>query len=178
MQTLILICCKFPGTLENLIDMKRQFTEYLHEMKFLPSRDSKDPAMNVNSGNLGLLKAIICAGLYPNLVNVRVKEMNRRLPLVHFYTPEDGKVCLARKSVNSKETVFESQFLVYHMKMKSSCIFIHDTTLVTPFPLLFFGGQLDFITLNGTDSLGVDGNIRFRCSRNIFLMVQVMLKLG
>ena len=31
-------------------DMKKQFAELLHDLGFVPSRDPKDPSVNVNSG--------------------------------------------------------------------------------------------------------------------------------
>jgi ATP-dependent RNA helicase DHX36 len=51
--------------------MKGQFAEHLHEMNFLSSRDPKAEDSNINSDNLSLVKAIICAGLYPNVAIVR-----------------------------------------------------------------------------------------------------------
>ena len=134
--------------------------------------------MNVNSNNIGLIKAIICAGLYPNIINIRIKQKRSGTAVPLFYTPEDGKVSLHKKSVNSSETSFGSQFLVYHLKMKSSSIFVHDTTLVTPFPIIFFGGRLDFVSVDDKTSLGVDGNIRFKCKANIYNLIQVRNQYG
>jgi ATP-dependent RNA helicase DHX36 len=51
--------------------MKGQFAEHLHEMNFLSSRDPKAEDANINSNNSSLVKAIICAGLYPNVAVVR-----------------------------------------------------------------------------------------------------------
>jgi ATP-dependent RNA helicase DHX36 len=52
-------------------DMKGQFAEHLHEMNFLSSRNPKAEDANINSNNSSLVKAIICAGLYPNVAIVR-----------------------------------------------------------------------------------------------------------
>lgn len=54
-------------TLKLLVEMKQQFAEYLHEMNFLSSANSKDVEGNRNSDNTSLIKAIVCAGLYPNV---------------------------------------------------------------------------------------------------------------
>jgi Domain of unknown function (DUF1605). len=51
--------------------MKRQFAEHLHEMNFLNSKDPKAEDANINANNVSLVKAIICAGLYPNVAIVR-----------------------------------------------------------------------------------------------------------
>lgn len=48
-------------------DMKRQFMGYLHDMNFVSSMNPKSPELNVNSENLSLIKAVVCAGLYPNV---------------------------------------------------------------------------------------------------------------
>jgi ATP-dependent RNA helicase DHX36 len=40
-------------------------------MNFLSSRNPKAEDSNINSNNMSLVKAIICAGLYPNVAIVR-----------------------------------------------------------------------------------------------------------
>lgn len=59
------------NTLKLLSDMKRQFSRYLHEMKFLPNENPKDASANRNSHNKSLIKAIVSAGLFPNIAHVR-----------------------------------------------------------------------------------------------------------
>lgn len=58
-------------TLTQLQDMKRQFMEYLYDMDFVDSKDPANHNFNINSGNLSLVKAVICAGLYPNVAVIR-----------------------------------------------------------------------------------------------------------
>ena len=58
------------NTLKLLSDMKRQFTRHLCEMKFLDSEEPQDQRANRNSHNLAMIKAIVCAGLYPNVALV------------------------------------------------------------------------------------------------------------
>ncbi|XP_023247427.1 ATP-dependent RNA helicase DHX36 isoform X2 [Copidosoma floridanum] len=55
------------NTLKLLSDMKHQFSNYLCDMKFLNSRNPNDDYANRNSHNKSLIKAIVCAGLYPNI---------------------------------------------------------------------------------------------------------------
>lgn len=59
------------NTLKLLSDLKKQFAHYLQDMKFLDSSNYKDPAANRNSNNVALVKAIVCAGLYPNVAVVK-----------------------------------------------------------------------------------------------------------
>jgi ATP-dependent RNA helicase DHX36 len=50
--------------------MKRQFAEHLFEMKFLDSKEVTAAAANRNSSNEALVRAVVCAGLYPNVAKV------------------------------------------------------------------------------------------------------------
>lgn len=59
------------NTMNLLSNMKKQFMEYLYELNFVPNTDPHCMACNKNSGNLSLIKAIICAGLYPNVLLAR-----------------------------------------------------------------------------------------------------------
>lgn len=56
------------NTLNLLSNMKKQFMEYLYEMNFVPNTDPHCRECNMNSDNLSLIKAVICAGLYPNVI--------------------------------------------------------------------------------------------------------------
>ena len=57
--------------------MKGQFAEHLHASKFLSTSDFRNRACNRNSGNEALVKAIIAAGLYPNVAKAKVHSKNR-----------------------------------------------------------------------------------------------------
>ncbi|MEW5311174.1 MAG: hypothetical protein WDW38_002910 [Sanguina aurantia] len=62
-----------------------------------------------------------------------------------FQTTEDGRVALHPRSINwSKkgDTWFPHRWMVYSEKMKTTQLFIRDTTLVTDLGVLLFGGRL------------------------------------
>ena len=61
-----------------LDNMKRQFAEHLCNLKFLSSGREWEKNANVNSGNEDLVRAVICAGLYPNVASVKVKRNKHR----------------------------------------------------------------------------------------------------
>nr|CAD7409309.1 unnamed protein product [Timema poppensis] len=94
-------------------DMKEQFARYLYDMNFLSEQDVKAPTSNVNSNNLSLVKAIICAGLYPNIAIIKsVKRRNHTgKVIIKLSTPEDGRVELHPKSINEKMSDFESSLV-------------------------------------------------------------------
>jgi len=62
------------NTLKLLSEMKTQFAQYLYEMKFLDSENPSYTNSNRNSDNIALIKAIVCAGLYPNIAVVRCRH--------------------------------------------------------------------------------------------------------
>lgn len=93
--------------------------------------------------------------------------------VVKLRTPEDGNVCIHPRSINEKEPEFESPFLLYHLKLKSTSIYLHDTTMVYPLPLLFFGRGVDVCMEDGLETIAVDKSIRFKCQESTANLVKV-----
>lgn len=85
----------------------------------------------------------------------------------------DGKVKFHPKSVNCDETEFDSKYMIYHTRVKSSAVFIHDSSLIPPFPLLFFGGDITVRRDTDQDTIAVDDWIVFQASRHIAELVKV-----
>ncbi|XP_051934615.1 ATP-dependent DNA/RNA helicase DHX36 [Hippocampus zosterae] len=149
------------NTLQMLHNMKGQFAEHLMHTGFVSSKDPKDPNSNVNSDNEKLIKAVIVAGLYPKVAMIRPSHSKKR-PGVKVYTKHDGKVCIHPKSVNYEETNFNYTWLIYHLKMRTSSIFLYDCTEVSPFSLLFFGGDITIQKDDDQETIAVDQWIVFR----------------
>uniref|UniRef100_A0A3Q1FLL2 ATP-dependent DNA/RNA helicase DHX36 n=1 Tax=Acanthochromis polyacanthus TaxID=80966 RepID=A0A3Q1FLL2_9TELE len=159
------------NTLQMLHNMKGQFAEHLMHAGFVSSRDPKDPKSNVNSDNEKLIKAVIVAGLYPKVAMIRPSHSKKR-PGVKVYTQADGKVCIHPKSVNAEETEFNYTWLIYHLKMRTSSIFLYDCTEVSPFSLLFFGGDITIQKDEDQDTIAVDQWIVFRSPARIAHLVK------
>ncbi|KAK3911803.1 ATP-dependent DNA/RNA helicase DHX36 [Frankliniella fusca] len=160
------------NTLTMLRDLKKQFVHYLYDMKFLKSSNPMDYASNVNSNNASLVKAIICAGLYPNVAYLhKCRTTKQGRNIMKLTTPQDGRVVLHPKSVNDKESHFPSPFFVYHMKLKSANITLHDSTMVYPLPILFFGESLRFFVEEGVEKIAVGKYFQMRCKRSIASIV-------
>lgn len=121
------------NTLKLLSEMKTQFAQYLCEMKFLDSENPSDRNANRNSENFALIKAIVCAGLYPNIASVRRVTKEGLIG----WTPEDGTVRTHPSSVNNKVDNFPSRYLMYFTKQRSTAIYLHDTTCIS-IPILLF----------------------------------------
>ena len=57
--------------------MKKQFAGLLYDTGFISSSYSKEEAANENSNNMKLVKAVLCAGLYPNVVKIVQNKPDR-----------------------------------------------------------------------------------------------------
>ncbi|CAH0564481.1 unnamed protein product [Brassicogethes aeneus] len=150
------------STLKMLIDMKKQFMGYLHEMNFVTSLDPAAKEFNVNSDNFSLVKACICAGLYPNVCFYKRTKKRGLLRSLEY-----EKLEFHPKSVLSRERDFESPLFVYYLRMKSSSDFIHDGTMVYPLPLVFFGDQFDASKqVNNGKVITINNALSFRCGNS------------
>ncbi|XP_074635335.1 ATP-dependent DNA/RNA helicase DHX36-like isoform X1 [Acropora palmata] len=158
------------NTMKMIKDMKQQFSSLLRDIGFLDSSDPKATSANHNSENLKLVKAILCAGLYPNVAKIEHHRTFKRPPILR--TLEDGRVYLHPKSVNAQVIVFEDNFLIYHEKMKSSSLFLYDSTMIAPFPLLFFGGDITVFKEEGQETVAVDDFIKFKSPTRIANLVK------
>lgn len=162
-------------TLETLVEMKYQFLELLISIGFVPvdfnpkwRRDRTDmvlevtgPELNKHNENSRLLAALLCAALYPNVVRVMTPDktftagMGGAVPQVplaselRFKTREDGYVAIHPSSVNANVGQFLSPFLIFQEKVKTSRIFIRESTMVPILPLVLFSGSEVHIERHG-----------------------------
>ncbi|KAG6412147.1 hypothetical protein SASPL_124816 [Salvia splendens] len=115
--------------------MRFQFLDLLAGIGFV--NKSQANAHNQYSYDVEMICAILCAGLYPNIV-----QCKRRGKRTAFYTKEVGKVDIHPGSVNAGIFVFPLPYLVYSEKVKTSSIYIRDSTNISDYALLMFGGNL------------------------------------
>ncbi|NWV60216.1 DHX36 helicase, partial [Malurus elegans] len=162
-------------TMQMLHNMKGQFAEHLLAAGFVSSKDPKDPKSNTNSGNEKLLKAVICAGLYPKVAKIR-PSFSKRKKMLKVYTKPDGLVNIHPKSVNAAETEFHYDWLVYHLKMRTSSIYLYDCTEVSPYCLLFFGGDISIQKDKDQETIAVDDWIVFQSPARIAHLVKDLRK--
>nr|XP_054758550.1 putative ATP-dependent RNA helicase DHX57 [Lytechinus pictus] len=181
-------------TLQMIASMKHQFAELLGGIGFVGldmtgrqmDRRSNgygdmiikacDPQINVNASNDRLVVAVLCAALYPNVVQVLTPEakytqssagavpLNPKAQELKFKTKDDGYVSVHPKSVNFQVRYFESPYLVFLEKIKTSKVYIRDCSMVSVYPLLLFGGcELNIDLKGGEFIISLDnGWIQFR----------------
>ncbi|XP_036402780.1 putative ATP-dependent RNA helicase DHX57 [Megalops cyprinoides] len=179
--------------LQEIASLKRQFAELLSDIGFvkegLKARviermcskgtdgilEATGYEANMNSDNIRLMSAMLCAALYPNVVQVRAPQgkykltskgavkMQPKAEELRFMTKSDGCVHVHPSSVNYTVRHYDSPYLVYHEKVKTSRVFIRDCSMVSVYPLVLFGGgQVNVELHRGEFVISLDdGWIRF-----------------
>ncbi|XP_039595001.1 putative ATP-dependent RNA helicase DHX57 [Polypterus senegalus] len=173
--------------LQEIASLKRQFTELLSDIGFVKEglkarvierqcskggdgvlQATGDEA-NSNADNIKLVSAMLCAALFPNVVQVTTSQgkqqqtrtgavkMQPKPDELRFVTKNDGVVHIHPSSVNYQVRYYESPFLVYHEKVKTSRVFIRDCSMVSVYPLVLFGGgQVKVDLENGEFVISLD----------------------
>ncbi|XP_025061494.1 putative ATP-dependent RNA helicase DHX57 isoform X2 [Alligator sinensis] len=179
--------------LQEIASLKRQFTELLSDIGFVKEGlrardmekrwfqggdgvlDATGEEANSNAENIKLISAMLCAALYPNVVQVKTPEgkyqktstgavkMQPKAEELKFVTKNDGYVHIHPSSVNYQTKHFDSPYLVYHEKIKTSRVFVRDCSMVSVYPLVLFGGGQVHVQLQrGEFIISLDdGWIRF-----------------
>ncbi|XP_023643306.1 DExH-box ATP-dependent RNA helicase DExH7, chloroplastic isoform X2 [Capsella rubella] len=126
-----------------------------------------DPSQpfNMYSQQREVIKAILCAGLYPNIAandkgitetafNSLTKQGNQTKSYSAWY---DGRreVHIHPSSINSSFKAFQYPFLVFLEKVETNKVYLRDTTIVSPFSILLFGGSINVHHQSG--SVTIDG---------------------
>ncbi|XP_060781858.1 putative ATP-dependent RNA helicase DHX57 isoform X2 [Neoarius graeffei] len=179
--------------LQEIACLKRQFAELLSDIGFVKeglkvrdiermSSKGTDGVLeatgyeaNLNSDNTKLMSAMLCAALYPNVVQVQAPQgkykptskgamkIKPKAEELRFLTKNDGAVHIHPSSVNFMVRHYDSPYLVYHEKVKTSRVFIRDCTMVCVYPMVLFGGgQVNVELQHGEFIISLDdGWVRF-----------------
>ncbi|KAI3936817.1 hypothetical protein MKW98_021679 [Papaver atlanticum] len=128
-------------TLKAIDSLRKQFLSLIMDTGLF-SNDQN--TCNAWSHDEHLVRAVICAGLYPGICSVMNKEKS-----VSFKTMEDGPVLLYSNSVNGKESSIPYPWLVFNEKVKVNTVFLRDSTAISDSILLLFGGNISKGGLDG-----------------------------
>ncbi|CAK9152961.1 unnamed protein product [Ilex paraguariensis] len=154
-----------PVTLQMMEDMRNQFLDLLSDSGFV-DRSRGANAYNQYSNDLEMVSAILCAGLYPNVV-----QCKRRGKRAALYTKEVGKVDIHPASVNAGVFLFPLPYMVYSEMVKTTNIYIRDSTNISDYALLMFGGNLiPSKTGDGIEMLG--GYLHFSASKSVLELIR------
>eukprot|EP00090_Calanus_glacialis_P015911 TRINITY_DN25023_c0_g1_i1.p1 TRINITY_DN25023_c0_g1~~TRINITY_DN25023_c0_g1_i1.p1 ORF type:complete len:1347 (-),score=453.74 TRINITY_DN25023_c0_g1_i1:75-3920(-) len=135
------------------------------------------PAINANNDNNRLVSAVLCAALYPNIVKVMTPEAKYKQTAagamfkpheaedLKFKTSEDGYVNIHPSSITAKVAHFETPYLVFHEKVKTSRVFVREVSMVPMYPMVLFGGTgVDIVMHRGQFVISLEeGWIKFIC---------------
>ncbi|KAF1377673.1 hypothetical protein PFLUV_G00203190 [Perca fluviatilis] len=138
--------------------VKHELMKMMEQAGFWSSRASssrsKPQTALLSKQQISVLNAVLTAGLYDSVARVlctpSVDVLERVVCTVE--TPQ-GKAQVHPSSVN--RNLQTHGWLLYQEKVKYTKIYLRDTTLVPPFPMLLFGGDIDIqhrerlITLDG-----------------------------
>ncbi|XP_075003593.1 putative ATP-dependent RNA helicase DHX57 isoform X4 [Calonectris borealis] len=154
--------------LQEIASLKRQFTELLSDIGFVKEGlRARDIEKKWSQGGDGVLDATgeevkKPEGKYQKTSTGAVK-MQPKAEELKFVTKNDGYVHIHPSSVNYQTRHFESPYLVYHEKIKTSRVFIRDCSMVSVYPLVLLGGgQVHMQLQKGEFVISLDdGWIRF-----------------
>ncbi|KAJ8959723.1 hypothetical protein NQ318_021917 [Aromia moschata] len=141
-----------------LRDMKKDFMGYLQDLNFVSGTDPKNPLHNRNSDNLALVKAVICAGLYPNVAVVKYSKSKK---FIRIRSPENEFFKLHPVSVINKVRDMKAPLLVYWEKINE---YIHDASMVHPLPIIFFGDHYKYTFHDHNGLISIGNSLTFRAN--------------
>ncbi|XP_068656237.1 DExH-box ATP-dependent RNA helicase DExH1 [Aristolochia californica] len=156
-----------PMTLQMMDNMRNQFRELLSDIGFLEKARSPE-VYNHYSDDLEMVCAVLCAGLYPNVV--QCKERRKR---THLYSKDVGKVDIHPSSVNAGVRKFPLPYIIYSEKVKTTNIYITHSTNISDYALLLFGGNFaPSKSREGIEMLG--GYLHFSASKSVLQLIQTL----
>lgn len=128
-------------TLKAIDSLRKQFFYLLKDTGLV---DKQIENCNSRSIDEHLMRAVICAGLFPGMCSVVNKEKS-----ITLKTMEDGQVLLYSNSVNAGVPKIPYPWLVFNEKVKVNSVFLRDSTGVSDSVLLLFGGNIERGGLDG-----------------------------
>ncbi|XP_015882948.3 DExH-box ATP-dependent RNA helicase DExH3 [Ziziphus jujuba] len=128
-------------TLKAIDSLRKQFLFLIKDTGLLEHNTEN---YNMWSHDEHLIRAVICAGLYPGMCSVVNKEKS-----ITLKTMEDGQVLLYSNSVNAGVPKIPYPWLVFNEKVKVNSVFLRDSTGVSDSALLLFGGKISRGGLDG-----------------------------
>lgn len=134
-------------------DNRQQYLSLLKEIGYISDDYSMSSLANQNSGDVHVLKGAIVAGLYPNIAKIKspstkyIKTANGALAVdadpsdLKFYDFTE-RVFLHPGSFNFECGKFTDSFLAYFSKIQTGKVYLRDSTCVSAWPIVLFGGKL------------------------------------
>ncbi|CAJ1395199.1 unnamed protein product [Effrenium voratum] len=158
------VCDRFglsSSVLDDVAQLRQQFLRHLAETGFAEaSGEDGGEKVNVYRKDLSLVRCVLCAGLFPNVAQVQ-RQSNARGTYSIFVSRQQERCAPHPSSLNFKqgsEFAANHGWLLFHDKVKTSQVYLHDTTLVGSLPILLFGGELKILPKE-RNKVTVDGMV-------------------
>lgn len=176
----------------DIMEERRQLAESLADtglcgpVEEVKQRDwERDEKLNGHSLNERVIQAVICAGLYPNVVRL---DMQQKYMKVNGGTVAVGgnskdiklrgqsmeRMFLHPESVNFDQGNYDTRWLAYFSKVLTSKLFLRDSTMVSPYAILLFGGAVD--VLHDKGQITVDKWIVFKSPARVGVLARELRK--
>uniref|UniRef100_A0A8D3EE70 ATP-dependent RNA helicase DHX29 n=1 Tax=Scophthalmus maximus TaxID=52904 RepID=A0A8D3EE70_SCOMX len=158
-------------------DVKHELMRMMEQAGFWSSRSSAHSKLqpaSLSKPQMSVLNAVLTAGLYDSVARVLCTpsvDVLERLACT-AETPQ-GRAQVHPSSVN--RNLQTHGWLLYQEKVKYTKIYLRDTTLISPFPMLLFGGDIDIQHRERLISL--DGWIHFQAPVRIGVIFKHLRKL-
>lgn len=149
-------------SLQNIVQLKQQLEKYMSDIGFTCSSSDKIAPSNSQNqeSDLHLVRAVIAAGLYPNIVIAPRSLSGKTAGEVPFRGAKIREVYLHPSTIAWKAKELGSRYGCYHEIIKTSKVYIRDCTPVSKFAILLFGGALKVYQTHGVAA--VDDWLKFR----------------
>ncbi|KAJ2999407.1 hypothetical protein HDV02_003025 [Globomyces sp. JEL0801] len=171
-------------TLQSIHDLRKQFKDILKDLGYIKISDLE--LLNSNSENEKVVKAVLLAGLYPNIASIVMPKqlydqtssgsvaITAKSSEIRYFVKNDGRVFIHPSSSLFKAQKYEESVLVYSSKVATSKIFLRDCSAIPSIALLLLGGKIEL--LHGGRSLSID-NIRFQSFPRVTSLITGMRRL-
>jgi len=147
-------------SLSNIIQLKRQLEKYMSDIGFTCSSDKVRISNQNQESDLPLVRAVIAAGLYPNIIIAPRSLPGKAAGEVAFRGQKNREIYLHPCTIAFVAKELDSRYGCYHDIMKTSKVYIRDFTAVSKFAILLFGGALKVYQTHGVAA--VDDWLKFR----------------
>jgi HrpA-like RNA helicase len=147
------------NSLQLIDQMRGQFLDLIKDIGFLPPDCNINNVAtryeNRNGTDRGMLGAVLCAGLAPNILQIPTAArpvvsgiMSKKIAEISL-SSRGGPVFVHPSSTMSDRKSVDSYYMVYLEALKTSKVYARDVTSVTPMALALFGGRLKIYERHG-----------------------------
>lgn len=183
------------SALESLESVRRQILNDLVACGFAPpplARKGQAAAAptapaeidyTANQYDVALLKCILVAGLAPQIAKLVRPTRGQG---AHFVVRDGSKVWIHPSSVNAKRVreagpAGREALALYHRKVETTRVYLHDTTFVSSLSLLLFGTHVRIAREHGgvaskATTVVVDGWVGFKMREESSVLLKVLKK--